>query len=80
MNSKMIDNVYQDLKGRRIHPSGTFDEGGRWYAEHSDLISVRAPSRNWLYSELKACRTKKYVKAVAKKFDCQTEQELRQHV
>jgi hypothetical protein len=72
--------VYQMLKNREIHPSGKFDDAGRFYAEHNDLINVRAPSRRWPYSEMVACRTHKYVKAVAKRFNCQTVEELKAKV
>ena len=69
--------IYSELKERMIHPSGTFDKGGRWYAENGDLISCRSPSRSWPYSEMTACRTRKYVTAVQEKFSCKTVEELR---
>lgn len=72
-----IDQIYTELQSRAIHPSGKFDNAGRWYAENSDLISVRSPSRTWPYSQMVACRTKKYVKRVAEKFSCQTVEQLR---
>ena len=74
--SDAIQSVYEKLKNRKIHPSGSFDSAGRWYAENADLINVRAPSRAWPYSQMKACRTKKYVKAVAAKYNCETEVDL----
>ncbi len=74
---KMITVVYCELKERIIHPTGKFDNGGRWYAENSDLISCRTPSRAWPYSQMSACRTKKYVKAVQEQFNCKTIDELR---
>jgi len=80
ISKEAIKNVYQQLKDRKIDPSGSFDNGGRWYAEHKDLINVRTPSRRWPYSELTACRTLKYVKAVAEKFGCDTEEELLKRV
>lgn len=73
----MVDTVYRELKGRVIHPAGTFDKAGRFYLEHSDLVSVRSPSRAYPYSEMLAGRTRKYVKAVCEKFGCQSVEELR---
>lgn len=73
----MINEIYQELKERMIHPTGTFDKGGRWYAENSDLINVRSPSRSYPYSEMTACRTKKYVKAVFEKISCKKVEDLR---
>lgn len=58
------------LKNREIHPSGNFDKQGRFYAENADLIDVRTPSRDYPYSQMTACRTLKYVKKVAEKFNC----------
>lgn len=69
-NSKIINIVYNKLKNREINPSGKFDNAGRWYAHNVDLINVREPSRSWPYSQMTACRTKKYVKAVCEKFEC----------
>lgn len=77
---EMIAQVYAELKERMIHPSGKFDKAGRWYADNDDLISCREPSRAWPYSQMQACRTKKYVKAVCEKFDCKTIGELRASV
>ena len=72
----IIKEVHQRLKDRSIHPSGTFDNAGRWYSDNADLINVRSPSRSWPYSQMCACRTKKYVAAVANKFSCKTLTEL----
>tara|TARA_R110000851_G_scaffold58783_2_gene136294 strand:+ start:419 stop:670 length:252 start_codon:yes stop_codon:yes gene_type:complete len=69
---EIINTVYQELKDRKIHPSGKWDNGGRFYAKHGDLISVRSPSRAYPLSEMSACRTKKYVAKVAGKFGCDT--------
>ena len=71
-----IKEVYFMLKERVIHPAGNFDKGGRWWAEHDDLISVRTPSRSFPFSQMTACRTLKYVKAVAEKFKPATKEEL----
>ena len=71
-----IKEVYEMLKDRVIHPSGKFDNGGRFYAENGHLISVRQPSRRWPYSQLQACRTLKYVKAVCTHYKCKTKDEL----
>ncbi len=75
-----IQTVYEMLKNREIHPSGTFDGQGRFYATHSDIIDVREPSRAWPFSHITACRTKKYVKAVCEKFGCTTVEELKKSV
>ena len=65
-----IKEVYYLLKNRIINPSGYFDKAGRFWLENGDLINVREPSRSWPYSQMMAGRTLKYVKAVAKKFEC----------
>lgn len=80
MENTAIDIVYGMLKSRQIHPSGKFDNAGRFYATHSDLIRVRPPSRAYPYSHMTACRTKKYVKAVAEKFGCEDVETLKKHV
>ena len=72
-----IKEVYQDLKSRRVNPSGSFDSAGRWHSDNGDLISVRPPSRSYPYSEMLACRTLKYVRAVAAQFECSSIEELR---
>jgi len=71
-----VKEVYKMLQEREIHPHGTFDSGGRFYAEHNDLIDVRAPSRAWPHSHMIACRTLKYVKKVYDKFKIETKEEL----
>ena len=73
---EIIDTVYKMLKNREINPSGHFDKGGRFYATNDDLIDVRTPSRAFPYSEMQACRTKKYVKLVCDKYSCTTLAEL----
>ena len=80
LNLPEIKEVYQELKDRVINPAGTFDKGGRFYAENADLISVRTPSRAYPYSHMTACRTLKYCKKVAEKFGCKNAEELRAHV
>lgn len=72
--------AYEMLKNREVHPSGTFDTGGRFYATNSNLINVRAPSRAYPYSQMVACRTLKYVKAVAEHFDCKTKGDILSHI
>ena len=76
MKNEIIRSVYEKLKNREIHPSGKFDNGGRWYADNADLICVRNPSRAYPYSEMSACRTLKYVRKVAEKYNCKTEKQL----
>lgn len=72
-NNNAINEVYQLLKNRVINPAGTFDNAGRFWLDNRDLINVREPSRAWPYSQMKAGRTLKYVKAVAKKFNCEND-------
>jgi hypothetical protein len=71
-----IKKVYTELKEREIHPSGSFDQQGRWYAKNQDLISVRSPSREYPFSEMTACRTLKYVKRVAEKYNAKSYKKL----
>lgn len=81
--NEMIQTVYEMLKNRSIHPAGGFEASistRRWHAKHSDLINVREPSRAYPWSEMNACRSKKYVKAVQEKYNCQTVAELRNAV
>ena len=59
-----ITKIYHELKGRQIHPQGSFDDSGRFYTSNSDLINVRTPSRAYPFSEMQACRTRKYVTKV----------------
>ncbi len=80
MSKEIINEVFLELKERNIHPSGSFDNAGRFYAEHQDLVDVREPSRSWPLSQMKACRTKKYVKKVCEKFDCTSVDQLKQKV
>ena len=77
----IITIVHQQLKSKRIHPAGSFGKLGCWYTkQNEDLISVRAPSRNHPYSENTACRSKKYVKKVCKKYNCKTVEQLKSFV
>lgn len=73
---EIINEVYKMLKEREIHPSGTFDNAGRFFAHNDDLIDVRYPSRSWPHSHMLACRTKKYVTKVCEKYNCKTKEEL----
>ena len=75
-----IREVWNLLKDRKINPAGTFDSGGRFWSANADLISVRAPSRRWPYSHMSACRTLRYVKAVAEKYRCTNKNELLKRV
>lgn len=76
MSNNPINQVYELLKNRSINPSGTFDKAGRFWLQNGDLINVREPSRSWPYSQMQAGRTLKYVKAVAKKFNCENDFDL----
>ena len=78
---KMVEVVFQQLKAQEIHPEGRFVRNGCWYTkQNSDLISVREPSRNHPYSENRACRSKKYVMKVCKKYNCTTVEQLQNSV
>jgi len=76
MEKQVIEAVYKKLKNREINPAGSFDSAGRFYALNEDLINVRAPSRAFPYSQMTACRTKKYVTKVAEKFNPISQEEL----
>jgi hypothetical protein len=80
VKDKRIYDVYVLLRSRTIHPSGNFDSKGRWYSSNNDLIDVRQPSKAYPYSQMTACRTLKYVKAVAKKYNCKTFYQLKRCV
>ena len=71
-----INKVHALLRDRKIHPCGYFDKAGRWHSDNSDLIKVRPPSRSWPYSQMIACRSKKYVTACYLKFECKNEVDL----
>ena len=75
-----IEKVYFLLKNRVIHPSGSWDSDGRWFAKHSDLISVGTPSLRWPYKEMQNCRKRDYVLKVAKRFNCKTIEELKRNI
>lgn len=71
-----IQEVYEMLQAREVHPSGTFDSAGRFYLDNATLVNVRTPSRAYPYSQMVAGRSKKYVKAVAEAFNCETVADL----
>ena len=75
-----IKEVATMLKNREVNPRGTFDKAGRFYATHANLISVRSPSRAYPYSQMQACRTVKYVRAVAGYFNCKTKDEILRYI
>ncbi|MFT9015100.1 MAG: hypothetical protein ABF990_05105 [Acetobacter sp.] len=71
---------YMRRKARKVHPPGTFDNAGRWYADEKTcaVALCRSPSRAWPYSQMKAART---VAHVAEVFDVSAfETEIRQIV
>ena len=77
----IITIVYQQLKSKRIHPAGRFGTNGCWYTKHNDdLISVIEPSRAHPDSQERACRSKKYVRKVCKKYNCTTVEQLQKFV
>ena len=78
--NKAITTIFLELQHRTLHPAGYFDKAGRWYTDYPELISVRTPSRSYPFSEMAACRTKKYVAKIAEKFGCKTVKTLRRVV
>lgn len=78
---ELTSNVYDKLDSRQIAPLGTWDNGGRFYIDdlYSDLINVRNPSRSWPLSQWKAAHTRKFVSAVALKFQAFDEESLLKH-
>lgn len=52
-----------DLRDRKIHPEGDFDNGGRWYPTRrfSCCSEIRNPSSAWPFSLLIHCRTAAHV-------------------
>jgi hypothetical protein len=55
--------LYLDLQGRRTHPNGATDTGGRWYPDHylDCCKKIRTPSRRWPWSLMMHCRTMVHV-------------------
>ena len=58
---------FADRKSRRVHPPGSWDNAGRFYAqERSSFVeSCRAPSRNYPFSEMRAARTAAHCAEIA---------------
>ena len=56
---------YADRQGRRSHPDGKTDKGGRWHpsaAEAKDCCrGIRIPSRAWPWSYMTHCRTMTHI-------------------
>jgi hypothetical protein len=77
-SKKIVNSVYEQLKNRDIHPAGEFDSGGRYYAHDNlrDCFSARSPSKAWPYSELTACRSRKFVTNVLSKYNIKSEKNL----
>lgn len=71
-----IKSVFTALKNREQHPRGTFDKAGRFYLEDGDIAYVRSPSRVYPFSEMLHGRTKKFLKALIKKHNCKTTEDL----
>ncbi|PMM06842.1 hypothetical protein BCT63_05790 [Vibrio kanaloae] len=76
----IVNTVFQELKDRDLNPSGEFDNQGRWYADNRHLINCRTPSRSFPYSEMQACRAKKYVAKVLEFYGCKSAKTLRKKV
>lgn len=76
LTKEELKSVYLKLKSRELHPMGEFDKMGRFYLKDSELVSCRAPSTKYPYSQMNAGRTGKFVKAIADKYACKTVEEL----
>lgn len=76
----IVNKVYEMLKDSEVYPSGYFEKANKFYADNSHLISCRAPSRAFPYSELNACRTKKYVAKVLQYYNCKSVKTLLKHI
>ncbi|MDN7352033.1 hypothetical protein [Acetobacter senegalensis] len=57
---------YMRRKARKVHPPGTFDSAGRFYADErtAAIRSCRSPSRAWPLPEMKTARTVAHVAEV----------------
>ena len=67
---RMVNEEYEDRQARVIHPEGSFDRQSRWYPDEQReeamcCNAIREPSRNWPYSLIKHCRSKKHLKHLA---------------
>lgn len=71
-----LNQVYEMLKNRELHPAGEFDKRGFFYLEDYELVDVRAPSVKYPYSQMKAGKTSKFVKALAQKYKPQNFDDL----
>lgn len=60
--------MYKKLKSREVHPSGRFDNAGRWYPDeyYCCCENIRRPSQNYPMSLNKHCRS---IEHVAKSFN-----------
>ncbi|HAS6095595.1 TPA: hypothetical protein I7145_13185 [Vibrio vulnificus] len=76
----IVNKVYEMLQDNDVYPSGSFETANKFYADNSHLISCRAPSRAFPYSELNACRTKKYVARVLQYYNCKSVKTLLKHI
>lgn len=77
LKKEEIKEVYLLLKDRKLHPKGEFDKMGRFYLDDHELVSVRSPSTKYPYSQMKAGRTRKFVEAIADKYNCNNIEELK---
>jgi hypothetical protein len=62
-SKKLVTLAYLARRHRLVNPRGTFDDAGRWYdgpEEGPRHPNVRAPSYQWPYSYMLACRTRKW--------------------
>jgi len=56
---------YADRQGRRSHPDGKPDKGGRWHPTPAEAQpccrGIRSPSRAWPWSYMTHCRTMTHI-------------------
>ena len=67
-NIQKATQEYLNRKNRKSHPSGNFDDGGRFYLSdeerHDCCSGIRTPSRRFPYSEMVHGRTMKHVASI----------------
>ena len=76
----IVIKVFEMLRDREVDPSGGFDKSGRFWAKNDHLISCRTPSRAYPYSQMTACRTKKYVTKALQFYGCKSVKTLLKHL
>ncbi len=64
-----LDEAHRRLQQREAHPPGRTDNGGRWYPADKWAAkccnSVRSPSRDYPWSLMLHCRTRRHLERLA---------------